>query len=162
MQAPAPAKSGEPSLISHLHNSSTVERCLLRCHCRIRTLHFIVLLQFFSCPTPRTSSSVVNWQMPTPREERAAARDHRQHLQLPQHGLGRADILRSRSPSPIGPGVFNFPQNIPLPQNGQFENANMAATQEQLDAIRELEVLPVVPCSSSFFTRCGHLPVDDA
>ena len=75
--------------------------------------------------------------MPTPREERAAARDHRQHLQLPQHGLGRADLLRSRSPSPIGPGVFNFPQNIPLPQNGQFENANMAATQEQLDAIRE-------------------------
>ena len=74
--------------------------------------------------------------MPTPREERAAARDHRQHLQLPQHGLGRAELIRSRSPSPIGLGTFNFPQNAPQPLNGQFDNASMA-TQEQLDAIRD-------------------------
>ena len=78
---------------------------------------------------------------PTPREERAAARDQRQLLQVPQHGLGRADIIRSRSPSPIGLGTFNFPQ-VPPPENNQFENAeptqivNMA-TQEQLDALRQ-------------------------
>ena len=74
--------------------------------------------------------------MPTPREERATARDQRQLLQLPQHGLGRADLIRSRSPSPVGPGFFNFPQPATQTQPGQFENANMA-TQEQLDAIRD-------------------------
>ena len=78
---------------------------------------------------------------PTPREERAAARDQRQLLQVPQHGLGRADIIRSRSPSPIGLGTFNFPQ-VPPPENNQFENAEPAqiinmATQEQLDALRQ-------------------------
>ena len=79
---------------------------------------------------PRKSPS----STPTPREERAAAREERQFLQLPQHGLGRAELIRSRSPSPVGLGSFNFP--TPHPQNGQFENANMA-TQEQLDAIRD-------------------------
>ena len=74
--------------------------------------------------------------MQTPREQRAAAREQRQFLQLPQHGLGRAELIRSRSPSPVGPGVFNFPQPTSHPENGQFENANMA-TQEQLDAIRD-------------------------
>ena len=74
--------------------------------------------------------------MPTPREERSAARDHRQFLQLPQHGLGRADLIRSRSPSPVGLGAFDFPQPASQPENGQFDNANMA-TQEQLDAIRD-------------------------
>ena len=74
----------------------------------------------------------------TPRDARAAARDQRQNLQLPQHGLGRADLIRSRSPSPNPVGangaanVFDFPP----PQRDQFENANMA-TQEQLDAIRD-------------------------
>ena len=82
---------------------------------------------------PRKSPS----STPTPREERAAARDQQRHfLQLPQHGLGRAELIRSRSPSPVGPGVFNFPQPVLQPQNGQFENATMA-TQEQLDAIRD-------------------------
>ena len=76
--------------------------------------------------------------MQTPRDARAAARDQRQNLQLPQHGLGRAELIRSRSPSPNPVGangaanVFDFPP----PQQNQFENANMA-TQEQLDAIRD-------------------------
>ena len=81
---------------------------------------------------------------PTPRDQRASARQNRQLLQLPQHGLGRAELIRSRSPSPIAPGVFNFPQVAQLPEGDQFENAraeqanilNMA-TQEQLDAIRD-------------------------
>ena len=81
---------------------------------------------------------------PTPRDQRALARENRQLLQLPQHGLGRAELIRSRSPSPIAPGVFNFPQVAQLPEGDQFENAraeqanilNMA-TQEQLDAIRD-------------------------
>ena len=74
------------------------------------------------------------------RDARAAARDERRNLQPPQivinHGLGRADLLRSRSPSPAAPapppGVFNFP---PPPTPGQFDNA--MATEEQLEAIRE-------------------------
>ena len=79
---------------------------------------------------------------PTPRDQRASARENRQLLQLPQHGLGRAELIRSRSPSPIAPGVFNFPQVAQLPEGDQFEdprpeqNINMA-TQEQLDAIRD-------------------------
>ena len=74
------------------------------------------------------------------RDARAAAREDRRNLQVPQlvinHGLGRADIIRSRSPSPAAPapppGVFNFP---PPPIPGQFENA--MATEEQLAALRE-------------------------
>ena len=84
--------------------------------------------------------------MPTPREERAAARDSRQNLQVPQHGLGRADLIRSRTPSPTAPGTFNFPRPALQPQNNEannFEDAiennvkSIMATQEQLDAIRE-------------------------
>ena len=74
------------------------------------------------------------------RDERAAARDQRRNLQIPSivvnHGLGRADIIRSRSPSPANPapppGVFNFP---PPPVAGQFDNA--MATEEQLQALRD-------------------------
>lgn len=75
--------------------------------------------------------------MSTPRDDRAAARDQRRHLQLPQ--LGRAELLRSRSPSPVPVGannVFNFPATAPEP--GQFIDArNNMATPEQLAAIRD-------------------------
>ena len=79
--------------------------------------------------------------MPTPREERAAQRDLTR-LQVPQHGLGRAELIRSRTPSPVGHGAFNFPQPALRAERDQFENAalnhnNMAATQEQLDALRD-------------------------
>ena len=74
------------------------------------------------------------------RDERAAARQQRRNLQVPEivlnHGLGRAELIRSRSPSPAAPapppGVFNFP---PAPEAGQFENA--MATEEQLQALRD-------------------------
>ena len=73
------------------------------------------------------------------RDERAAARDQRRNLDVPpiviNHGLGRADIIRSRSPSPAAPapppGVFNFP--APAPVQNQFEN--IMATEEQLQAL---------------------------
>ena len=83
--------------------------------------------------------------MPTPREERAAARDSRQNLQLPNHGLGRGDLIRSRTPSPTAAGAFDFQRPAPQQLNetaDNFEDAegdrnpNMA-TQEQLDALRE-------------------------
>ena len=78
--------------------------------------------------------------MSTPREQRAQARDQRQHLQIPQHGLGRADIIRSRSPSPNAPGNFIFPNVALQPQNDQFRDAlepdAIMATDEQLAAIR--------------------------
>ena len=79
--------------------------------------------------------------MPTPREDRASARDERRNLQLPIPALGRSELIRSRSPSPnpIIPGRFNFP-TLPRPEPHQFENAPAAAemaTQEQLDALRE-------------------------
>ena len=75
--------------------------------------------------------------MSTPRDGRATARDQRRHLQLPQ--LGRAELLRSRSPSPVPVGAnnaFNFPAAAPEP--GQFIDArNNMATPEQLAAIRD-------------------------
>ena len=82
--------------------------------------------------------------MSTPRDARASARQQRQNnLQLPTFGLGRAELIRSRSPSPTAPGSFNFP---PPPKKSareleeeQFRDArtfNMA-TPEQLAAIRE-------------------------
>lgn len=63
--------------------------------------------------------------MQTPRDLRAAAREDRQHhLQAPDHlqPLGRSSLLRSRSPSPNGPGHFVFPppQIAAVPQ--QFAN----------------------------------------
>ena len=76
------------------------------------------------------------------RDDRAAAREQRRNLDVPpivlDHGLGRADIIRSRSPSPAAPapppGVFNFPA-VTAPVNGQFDNA--MATEAQLAALRE-------------------------
>ena len=74
------------------------------------------------------------------RDERAAVRDQRRNLQVPpiivNHGLGRGDLIRSRSPSPAAPaptpGLFNFP---PAPVAAQFDNA--MATEEQLQALRD-------------------------
>ena len=79
--------------------------------------------------------------MQTPREQRAAARDQRQNLQLPTHGLGRADIIRSRSPSPnpLAQQNLNFPPQPANIEEDQFVDAtaiNMA-TPEQLEEIRE-------------------------
>ena len=78
----------------------------------------------------------------TPRDDRAAARDQRrEHLQLPNHGLGRGDLIRSRSPSPAAaaPGTFTFPPIVNPPGEGQFRDAlePIMATDEQLAAIRE-------------------------
>ena len=104
--------------------------------------------------------------MPTPREERAAARGQRQDLlQIPNHGLGRADIIRSRSPSPIGLGAFNFPP-APLPvEPDQFQNveehdaANNANNMgDQNETIRALtEALAGMKASS----RKPELPAFD-
>ena len=78
---------------------------------------------------------------PTPRDNRAEAREQRRHLEVPSHGLGRAEIIRSRSPSPAATasGAFRFPP--PPPEEDQFvdaptPNINMA-TEEQLAAIRD-------------------------
>ena len=77
--------------------------------------------------------------MQTPREQRAAAREQRNLLQLPTHGLGRADIIRSRSPSPAPAAQqnFNFPPQQAAPEEDQFVDAVNMATPEQLDEIRE-------------------------
>ena len=76
--------------------------------------------------------------MTTPRDNRAAVRDQRR-LQVPTIALGRADLIRSRSPSPVVPGHFNFPPP-PQPEPQQFDNATALvemATDEQLAAIRD-------------------------
>ena len=77
--------------------------------------------------------------MQTPRDQRAAARDQRNLLQLPTHGLGRADLIRSRSPSPAPAAQqnFNFPPQQAAPEEDQFVDAVNMATPEQLDEIRE-------------------------
>ena len=72
-------------------------------------------------------------EQPTPRDQRAAAREERQHhLQIPQPQLGRGEIIRSRSPSPAGPGTFAFPPSTSASNVGeeQFRDAqptNMAS-----------------------------------
>ena len=86
-------------------------------------------------PSPSNSTS-------NSRDERAAARETRRNLEVPpivlNHGLGRGDLIRSRSPSPAAPapppGVFNFPP-APSPVRDQFQNA--MATEEQLEALRQ-------------------------
>ena len=64
--------------------------------------------------------------MTTPRDDRAAAREGRrhQHLQLPHFGAGRADAIRSRSPSPSDPGRFQFPPLPPSPKQSAAEVEN--------------------------------------
>ena len=78
-------------------------------------------------------------RMPTPRDIQAAARDERiQHLQLPENPLGRAALIRSRSPSPVAPGgVFNFPPALPHPQPEQFANANNMGDQATVQALTD-------------------------
>ena len=82
--------------------------------------------------------------MPTPRDERASARDERRHnLELPLPQFGRGDIIRSRSPSPssANPGAFNFPQLNQAQEEDQFEdarpsqNGNMAYSEEDVRRI---------------------------
>ena len=87
--------------------------------------------------------------MPTPREERASAREQRQNLlQIPNHGLGRGDLIRSRSPSPVGLGAFNFPPPPAQAQPNQFENADAAIMGDQ-ETIRALtEALAGMKASS--------------
>ena len=72
----------------------------------------------------------------TPRDDRALARDERRgHLQIPNAGLGRADILRSRSPSPAAtaPGAFQFPpQQQQQPEEEQFDDATSNSTMPDL------------------------------
>ena len=72
----------------------------------------------------------------TPRDNRALARDERRgHLQIPNAGLGRADILRSRSPSPAAtaPGAFQFPpQQQQQPEEEQFDDATSNSTMPDL------------------------------
>ena len=101
--------------------------------------------------------------MSTPREIRAAARDQRQHLlQPPENPLGRAALIRSRSPSPIGPGHFDFPPapgvfNFPAPN--QFENADNMGDPENNASVQALtDVLQGVRISS----RKPDLPAFDA
>ena len=81
--------------------------------------------------------------MPTPRDNRATARDERRLLNIPLPQFGRGDIARSRSPSPAAaaPGAFNFPQPPAEAEGEQFEdarpfgNANMAYTEEDVRRI---------------------------
>ena len=77
--------------------------------------------------------------MTTPRDERAFAREERRHLQLP-HGLGRADLIRSRSPSPnpIAPVAFNFP-TAAQQEEDQFADAaeNIMGDQATIQALTE-------------------------
>ena len=86
-------------------------------------------------------------EQPTPRDQRAAARDERlQHLQIPQ--FGRGELARSRSPSPAAPGAtFEFPPAATASsstatvdtENEQFQDAhptgNMGTPQLSVDDI---------------------------
>ena len=58
--------------------------------------------------------------MSSPREHRPSSRSHRQNLQLPHHGLGRGDLIRSRSPSPANPGASNRPTSQQQSNIDQF------------------------------------------
>ena len=62
--------------------------------------------------------------MTTPRDERAAAREERRHLQLPHFGIARGDAVRSRSPSPTTPGRFLFPPPATSPKRSTTEIEN--------------------------------------
>ena len=83
--------------------------------------------------------------MSTPRETRSTARQRQHSLQVPNFGLGRADLIRSRSPSPSAPGTFAFPpptkKSSEEVQEEQFQDAlsfnSTMATPEQLAVIRE-------------------------
>ena len=79
--------------------------------------------------------------MSNDRDNRAAARDRLRNLVVPVP-VGRADRLRSRTPSPVNPGSF-FPRTPATPASDQFFDASdqtassAMATPEQLAALRE-------------------------
>ena len=105
--------------------------------------------------------------MSTPRDRRAAARKERQqHLQIPHFGAGRANAIRSRSPSPSSPGTFIFPEppkkSSREAENEQFWdalNAPTMATPEQLQAIRdELRMEIRAEFRSEVAAAAAHVP----
>ena len=81
-------------------------------------------------------SSGEKQRLPTSRDDRAVARDERRNLlQVPPHGLGRADIIRSRSPSPspANTGTFEFPpQQQQQPEEEQFDDAPASTSTENM------------------------------
>ena len=97
----------------------------------------------------------------TPREERAAARDHRRHLEVPApiHGLGRADIIRSRSPSPSGiiTGAFNFPpqqqQQQPEIEEEQFDDALAPTSSSNMPDLTVDDIVKIATASAQAAAR---------
>ena len=87
----------------------------------------------------------------TPREDRAAARDERRtHLQVPSSGFGRADLIRSRSPSPAAsaPGAFQFPPlQQPQPEDNQFDDA-LASTSNSNMSLSVDDIIKIATASA--------------
>ena len=96
--------------------------------------------------------------MSTPREDRAAARDGRRNLNLPNIGLGRADLHRSRSPSPIAPGTFNFPPPPSKKSAGeveeeQFGDAMADATATNMPGLTVDDIVKIATASAQAAAR---------
>ena len=87
----------------------------------------------------------------TSRDDRALAREERRgHLQVPSVGLGRADLIRSRSPSPsaAAPGAFQFPpQQQQQPDNDQFDDAP-AATSDNTMSLSVDDIIKIATASA--------------
>ena len=89
--------------------------------------------------------------MTTPRDNRAAARDERRHLQVPSISLGRADLIRSRSPSPSAVAdhsAFNFPTTQTQPESNQFEDAPASTSADNMPDLSVDDIVKIATASA--------------
>ena len=88
----------------------------------------------------------------TPRDDRATAREGRRgHLEVPSSGLGRADLIRSRSPSPsaTAPGAFQFPpQQLPQPETEQFADALASTSNSNMPDLSVDDIVKIATASA--------------
>ena len=94
--------------------------------------------------------------MSTPRDDRAAARNERRNLEIPTISLGRADILRSRSPSPAAvaaPGAFNFPSTQTQPESNQFEDAQVSKSANNMPDLSVDDIVKIATASAQAAAR---------
>ena len=88
----------------------------------------------------------------TPRDDRATARDERRgHLQVPNVGLGRGDLIRSRSPSPAATAsvAFQFPpQQLPQPETEQFADVPASTSNSNMPDLSVDDIVKIATASA--------------
>ena len=93
--------------------------------------------------------------MSTPRDDRASAREDRRNLRIPTVGLGRAELIRSRSPSPAAraAGAFIFPPPRQQPEEDQFDEALANTPENNMPDLSVDDIVKIATASAQAAAR---------